>query len=87
MFFVVWRGAGIQAYAFLLFSLVGFVVAQQWLQTRFHYLERPLSLAGTIAVVGVLLGFVLTRRALSHSSHAYRGQANPFGGMLMDTGK
>jgi hypothetical protein len=77
--FLTWRGVGALAHAVLLVSLVGFVVAQQWLQGRFHFLERSLSLAGPIAAVGVLLGLAFICLALSRSRHAYRVQGNLFG--------
>ena len=40
--------------------MVGFVVGYLWLQTRFHFMEMPLGVAGGIAAPSLLLSFVLT---------------------------
>ena len=87
IFFAVWQGAGIQAYALLLFTMFGFQQVPLWLQVFFHYPEVPFSLTGKIVALCVLLAFLLTRRALMHSSHAYRIQANPFGQSPMGRGQ
>lgn len=87
VFFAVWRGAGMQAYALLLFSLFGFLVGRFWLQGLFHYPELPLSLAGTIVALCVVSAFLLTRHALSHGSRAYHVQADPSGGFPIGTSK
>ncbi len=79
VFFCVWRGDGMQAYALLGFTLFGFLKLHGWLQLHSHRLELPFSLIGPIVAISVLLAFLLTRYALLHSSRAYRVQANPFG--------
>lgn len=78
-FLAVWRGLGMQGYALILLSLLGFLMAHLWLQGQFRYLERPFVLAGPIALAFVLLAFVLTRQVLMHSCHSYRVKADPFG--------
>jgi hypothetical protein len=87
VFFVVWRDAGKQAYALLLFTLFCFLMGGVWLRTFFHYPEIPLSLGGPVAAISILLAFLLTRRALLRSSHAYRVQANPLGDVPWGTGR
>jgi lysylphosphatidylglycerol synthetase-like protein (DUF2156 family) len=87
VFFAVWRGAGMQTYALLLFTMFSFFMVPLWLQAFFHHREIPFSLTGTITVVCILLAFLLTRRALMHSSHAYRIQAGPFGNLPWATGR
>jgi len=88
VFFAVWRGAGMQAYALLLFTMFGFFMVPLWLQAFFHRREIiPLSLIGIVAAVYILLAFLLTRRALMQSSHAYRIQAGPFGNLPWATGR
>lgn len=77
VFVAVWQGAGKQAYAGLLLTLFGFWMGGMWLQTFLHYPEIPFRLAGLIAASSLLLAFLLTRRALSHSHRACRIQANP----------
>jgi hypothetical protein len=87
VFFAVWRGDSMQAYALLAFTLFGLQQVQLRLQTAFHYLELPFSLCGPIAVSCVLLAFLLTRCALKRSSHTYRVQANPFGNIALGMGQ
>jgi hypothetical protein len=87
VFFAVWRGDGMPAYALLVITMFGFQQATLRLQMFFHYPEMPFSLIGSIVVICVLLAFLLTRRALMHSSHAYRVQANPFGTFAWGTGR
>ena len=79
VFFAVWRGDGMPAYALLVITMFGFQQVTLRLQMFFHYPEMPFNLIGPIVAICVLLAFLLTRRALLHSSHAYRVQANPFG--------
>jgi uncharacterized membrane protein (UPF0136 family) len=86
VFFTVWRGAGMQAYALLLVTMFGFFMAPLWLRTSFHHREIPFSLTGTIAAICVLLAFLLSRCVLLHSSHAYRVQAGPSGNLPWATG-
>jgi hypothetical protein len=81
VFFAVWRGAGKQAYALSLLTMFGFFIGGVWLQTFFHYPEIPFTLGGPVAAISILLAFLLTRRALMHSSHAYRVQANNLGNL------
>jgi hypothetical protein len=87
IFFAVWRGVGMETYALLIFTMVGFQTVPMWLQVVYHSREVPFSLAGLIVAICVLLAFVLTRRALMHSSHTYRVQANPFGNFAWGTGR
>ena len=87
VFFAVWRGDGMQAYALLAITLFGFQLCSSGCRWHFHYLEPPFSLCGTIAAICVLLAFLLTRRALMRSSHAYRVQANPFGDIALGMGR
>jgi hypothetical protein len=87
VFFAVWRGDGMQAYALLAITLFGLQQVQLRLQTAFHYPELPLSVCGPIAGICVLLAFLLTRYVLLHSSHTYRVQANPFGDILVGMGR
>jgi len=87
VFFAVWRGDGMQAYALLAITLFGLQQVQLRLQTAFHYLELPLSLCGAIAAICVLLAFLLTRYALVRSSRTYRVQANPLGNILLGMGR
>ena len=87
VFFAVWRGEGMQAYALLAITLFGLQLVQLRLQMAFHYLELPFSLCGTIAAICVLLAFLLTRCALMRSSHTYRVQANPFGNIALGMGQ
>jgi hypothetical protein len=86
--FAFWRGAGMQAYALLLFTMFGFFMIPLWLQAFFHRREIiPFSPTGTITAICVLLAFLLSRYALMHSSHAYRVQASPFGNLPWTTGR
>jgi hypothetical protein len=87
VFFAVWRGDTMQAYALLLVTMFGLQQVQLRLQTAFHYLELPFSLCGSIAAICVLLAFLLTRCALMRSSHTYRVQANPFGDIALAMGR
>jgi hypothetical protein len=82
VFFAVWRGAGVQGYSLQFFCLVGSLVGYLWSQGRFPSHEMPLRATGLIAVAGVLVGFVLTRHALIHSTQVYRVQLDPFGRVL-----
>jgi hypothetical protein len=79
VFFAVWRGSGVAGYAFILSSLFGFLLAHLSLQTRFHYLERPLTMSGAVASGCLLLAFVLTRQVLLRSGRSYRTREDPFG--------
>jgi hypothetical protein len=78
-FFAIWRGSGVQSYALILLSLLGFLLGHLWLQGHFQNLKRPLAIAGPFAVACVLLAFVLTRLVLVYSSHVYRIRLNSFG--------
>lgn len=70
VFFAVRLGVGIPAYLVLLVTMAG----SQLVPHR----PIPFSLAGPIAAGCVLLAFLLTRRALLHSSRTYRIQATVF---------
>ncbi|HEY5912436.1 MAG TPA: hypothetical protein VJA21_17680 [Verrucomicrobiae bacterium] len=83
VFFAVWRGAGVQGYALLLLSLFGFLFGHLWLQGHFHYSERTLMVAGSIATGCILLALVLTRLVLVRGSRVYREETNPSGGFPM----
>ncbi|MEI7935110.1 MAG: hypothetical protein WCK27_00330 [Verrucomicrobiota bacterium] len=87
VFFAVWRGDSMQAYALLLVTMFGLQQVQLRLQTFLHYLELPFSLCGSMVAICVLLAFLLTRRALRRSSHTYRVQANPFGNIALGMGQ
>jgi len=61
--FGVWRGGGPLSFGFLLAILIGaYAVSRS---------EVPVSLSGSIVVVSLVLGFVLTRCALSCSRRPY----------------
>ncbi len=81
VFFAVWRGTGKQGYVLLLLTLFGFQMAPLWLQGMLLHPKIPESQTGAFVVLCVLLAFLLTRRALRHSSHAYRIPASPSGGL------
>jgi len=85
VFFAVWRGSGVAGYALILSILFGFLLAHLSLQTRFHYLERPLTLSGVVASGCLLLAFVLIRQVLLRSGRPYRVLENPFGGFPLGT--
>lgn len=76
LFFGIWRAAGKQAYALMLVTLFGFLLAEVSLQRSFHYLTMPFPLAGSIAGISILLAFLLTYWSIGRSSHAYRAQAD-----------
>lgn len=79
VFFAVWRGIGVQAYALLLVTMFGSFFAQIRWQMSLHQTTLPLGAVSALAVVGVLLAFVLTRLALIRGCGAYRIPANPPG--------
>ncbi|MGA2176737.1 MAG: hypothetical protein ABSH38_17310 [Verrucomicrobiota bacterium] len=79
VFFAVCRGSGVPAGALVLLTMFGFLVAPLWLKGILHNPEIPFRLTGAFVALCVLLAFLLTRRALLHSSRAYRVQASPFG--------
>ena len=81
IYFIVWRGAGTQTHILLLLTLFGFQLAPLWLLGIFHHPEIPVSQTGAIVALFVLLGFLLTRRAIKHSSHTYLVPANQFGNL------
>lgn len=83
IFFAVWRGAGKQGYFLMYLTILGF----QQVPLFFHYREIPFALAATTAAITILLAFLLTRRAIRLSSHAYRVQANPFGNVAWGAGR
>lgn len=77
VFFAVWRGGGVQTYVLMIVTLFGFFMTPLWLRSFFNTPEMSLTVSGFIAAICLLLAFLLTRRVLSHSSHAYRLQATP----------
>lgn len=79
VFIAAWRGTGVQAYAWLLVGLVGFVIGYLSLQGRFHWMGMPLGVVGAIAAPSLVVSFVLTRWVLVRSSLVYRVQGDCFG--------
>ena len=79
VFFAVWRGDSLLAYALLLVTMFGLQQVQLRLQNLLHYPELPFSLCGPIAAGCILVAFLLTRHALMRSSHSYRVQVPPLG--------
>ncbi len=69
----VWRGGGVQAYAFFIVAMMAWVlVVAAWQNITF-------PLAGEVAAIGVVLAGLLTYYALLRGSRAYRAQSNPLG--------
>ena len=81
VYFIVWRGAGTQTNILLLLTLFGFQLAPLCLQGIFNHPEIPVAQTGAFVAFCVLLGFLLTRRAIKHSSHTYIVPANQFGNL------
>ena len=79
VFLAVWLGEGRLAYTLLVVTLFGSQQIQLRLQAHLHIIELPLSLAGPIAGVSLVVAFLLTQLALRFSSRAYRARANPLG--------
>ena len=77
VFFIVWRGEGMQGYALLAFPLFGFLSMRWGLMLALHRAALPFGLIGAIVALSVLLAFVLTRGALEHGSRAYRVPGDP----------
>jgi len=77
VFFAVWRGVGVPTGALVLVTMFGFFLGPLWLKRHFHQPETPFLQTGIFVALWVLLAFLLTRRALLSSSHAYRIQASP----------
>jgi hypothetical protein len=78
-FIAVWRGDRMEGCALLIVTIFAFLKMHGWLQISVYNPAVPFDLIGPIAAVTVLLAILLTRRALVHSSHAYRVRANVFG--------
>ena len=74
-----WLGAGRDAFALMLFTMVLFQVVPTWAQVFFNSREIPFSLISVIVGVTIALAFLLTRHSLLHSSKTYRVHVNPFG--------
>ncbi len=70
--FALWLGGGTQAYAAMLLTLLGSLILRLVLQGHSHSPGLPLGQSGGFALLGILLAFVLTRRALTHSRTACR---------------
>ncbi len=81
VFFGVWRGDGLPTYALLVVTLFGGQQVQLRLQTFFQLRELPADLTVPIAATGILLAFLLARRALQNSSRACRIKATPLGNL------
>ena len=77
--FVGWLGAGRDAFALMLFTMILFQVVPLWIQVFFNNREIPFSLVSVIVGVTVTLAFLFMRYSLLHSSKTYRVHANPFG--------
>ena len=85
VFFALWGGEGVLGYVLMIGTLFGSLKVQGWLQISSHTLDVPFGLIGPIAVAGLVLSYLLARRALGHSSHAYRVRTSitgsfPWGG-------
>ncbi|MEI7729559.1 MAG: hypothetical protein WCO56_08295 [Verrucomicrobiota bacterium] len=80
IFFFIWRGVGVQAFAALILTMVAFQFVPLGLQSCFQNRVIPFSLMAGIAGGCILLSFLGTRRLLTHSSRVYRVQAIGFGG-------
>jgi hypothetical protein len=87
VFFALWRGEGVMGYAMMLGILFGFLKVQGWLVISMHTLDVPFGVIAAIAVAGVALGYLFTRQALGHSSHAYRGRTNLAGSFPWNGGR
>jgi hypothetical protein len=74
-----WLGAGRDAFALMLFTVILFQIAPTLAQVYFTNRVIPFSLISVIVGITVALAFLLTRHSLLHSSKTYRVQANPFG--------
>ncbi|MGD0412766.1 MAG: hypothetical protein ABSC18_13820 [Verrucomicrobiota bacterium] len=78
IFFHVWRGGGTPMNILLLLTLFGFQMAPLWLQGILHHPNIPFVQTGAFVGLCVLLAFLLTRRAIQRSRHAYLVPANQF---------
>jgi hypothetical protein len=85
--FAVWRGDRMEVYAFLLLTMVGFLLGPMYLQMFFHYPEHPFNLTGLVVGICLLSAFLLTRRVILHSSRAYRVQPNAGGNLPWGSGR
>ncbi len=74
--FVSWLGAGRDAFALMLFTVILFQIVPTVFFTN-H--EISFSLISIIVGVTIALAFLLTRHSLLHSSKTYRVHINPFG--------
>ncbi len=81
IFFNVWRGGGIQGYAF---SMVAMMV---WVCVASACRNITFPLAGAIAAAGVMTAWLLTYYALLRGGRAYRAQADPLGSLIRTVGR
>jgi hypothetical protein len=72
LFLGVWRGTRAGTHALQLIVLFGFYLGPTWLHAGLPYADVSLGRTAGVAALCVLLAFLLTRRALQHSSLPYR---------------
>ncbi len=87
MSFAVWRSDRIEVYAFLLLTMVGFLLGPMYLRMLFHYPEHSNILIGPVVSICLLSAFLLTRLVIRRSSRAYRVQTNACGNLLGGSGR
>jgi hypothetical protein len=73
---IAWLGAGTLSYLLL----IGLMIFAQFTPLFLRHDSPNLApgVTGVVAAVLVAIAFLLTRHALTHTSRAYRAQANPF---------
>lgn len=81
VFFTVWRGGGIQAYALFIVPMIA------WALVISAWRNITLPLAGGGALAGVMLAWLLTYYALLRSRRAYRVQTDPLSGFPWIAGR
>jgi hypothetical protein len=79
VFLAMWRGEGMLAYVLVIVTLFGSQRVYGWLRYATYPPVVPWGAVGAIAVAGMVLGWLLTRWALEHSSQAYRVRLSPTG--------
>lgn len=87
VFFAVWRGDKMEVYAFLILTLLGFLLGPMYLRMLFHYPEHSSNLTGPIVVLCLLLAFFLTRLVILRSSRTYRVHKNACGNLPWGSGR
>jgi hypothetical protein len=87
VFFAVWRGDRMEVYAFLLLTMLGFLLGPMYLRMLFHYPEHSINLTGLVVCICFLSAFLLTRRVILHSSRAYRVRPNAGGNLPWGAGR